>query len=157
LQLDSAGWAVTEAVLAALAGAGLPATLEDLREVVAQSDKNRFELSPALDRIRARQGHSIAVEGDWAAAAPPELLYHGTVERFLDSIFREGLVPKSRHHVHLSADVEAAQRVGARRGTPVILEVASGTLAASGTAFFVSGNGVWLTAHVPPLALHRLD
>eukprot|EP01035_Chromulina_nebulosa_P045533 gene45533-biopygen31446 len=102
LTLDHAGWTNTDAVLAALHKAGLPGTPADLERVVAESDKNRFELAPSGDRIRARQGHSVEVEGDWQQAAPPRLLYHGTVDRFLDAIMAEGLVAKSRHHVHLS-------------------------------------------------------
>jgi len=156
LCLDSAGWADTEAVLAALGRAGLSAAQADLEHVVAQSEKNRFELSPRGDRIRARQGHSIPVDAGWRSAAPPDVLYHGTVERFLGSIFAEGLVPKSRHHVHLSEDIESARQVGARRGKPVILEVAAGALAASGASFLLSSNGVWLTAHVPPASLRRI-
>ena len=157
LQLDSGGWAATDDVLAALREAGLPGTRPDLERVVAESDKNRFELSPAGDRLRARQGHSIAVEGDWRPASPPAVLFHGTVDRFVEAILAEGLVPRSRHHVHLSPDVETASAVGARRGKPVILEVKAAELAASGAAFWLSGNGVWLIEHVPAWALRRLD
>ena len=80
---------------------------------------------------------------------PPEVLYHGTVERFLPSILDEGLNKGKRHHVHLSKDVETARRVGARRGQPVILEVDAGRMHRDGHKFFVSANGVWLTESVP--------
>lgn len=156
LRLDSGGWAEIEAVLAALGKAGLPATPLDLERMVLESDKNRFELSASGDRVRARQGHSIAVEGDWRVATPPALLFHGTVDRFVESIMADGLVPKSRHHVHLSPDIETARNVGARRGKPVILEVTAGELAAAGEAFLLSGNGVWLIEHVPAWALRKL-
>jgi putative RNA 2'-phosphotransferase len=69
----------------------------------------------------------------------------------------EGLRPMSRHHVHLSPDIATARRVGARRGRPVILEVAATRLAARGQAFHLSGNGVWLTAHVPPEFLTLIE
>ncbi len=36
------------------------------------------------------------------------------------SIDEQGLVPKSRLYVHLSADTETAKRVGMRHGKPVI-------------------------------------
>lgn len=153
LHLDNAGWADTLALLEALSKEGLPSSRSDLEAVVAGSDKNRFELSEDGARIRARQGHSIPVTGDWSAAMPPERLYHGTVERFLPSILEHGLQPRSRHHVHLSPDVETASQVGARRGKPVILEIAAETLAASGVVFLLTGNGVWLVDHVPPSAL----
>ncbi|WP_313540112.1 RNA 2'-phosphotransferase [Sphingomonas sp.] len=86
-----------------------PALLE---QVVADSEKQRFELSPDGTHIRARQGHSIGVDLGWSIATPPETLYHGTVDRSLEAIFAEGLKPMARHHVHLSADVETAARVG---------------------------------------------
>ena len=156
LVLDGAGWAAVPAVLAALAEAGLPAGPGDLDAIAAGSDKNRFERSADGSRIRARQGHSVAVEGDWAAADPPALLYHGTVAAALPAIMAEGLKPGRRHHVHLSADLATATRVGGRRGEPVVLEVAAGAMAAAGEPFFRSGNGVWLVAHVPPAALRRL-
>ena len=154
LTLDAAGWAETGAVLAALAretGAGAG----DLQRVVAQNPKQRFELSDDGLRIRARQGHSVAAEGDWTAAVPPERLFHGTVEASLPAILAEGLKPMQRHHVHLSPDIETASRVGGRRGAPVVLTVEAGRLHAAGEPFFLAGNGVWLTARVPPAYLRR--
>ena len=54
-----------------------------------------------------------------------------------------------RHHVHLSPDKTTATIVGARRGEAVILTVRAGAIAAAGHVFFLTGNGVWLTDHVP--------
>lgn len=156
LTLDDAGWSPVADVLAALAKAGLPDDAETLNAVVADSDKKRFELSADGARIRARQGHSVQVDLDWPVAAPPEFLFHGTVERFLPGIFAEGLKPMRRHHVHLSPDAETATAVGARRGEAVILRVAAGRMAADGHVFRLSGNGVWLAEAVPPAYLERL-
>ncbi len=39
------------------------------------------------------------------------------------SIDEQGLVPKSRLYVHLSADTETAKRVGMRHGKPVIYQL----------------------------------
>jgi putative RNA 2'-phosphotransferase len=72
------------------------------------------------------------------------------VERFLPAILAEGLRKGRRHHVHLSADVDTARRVGARRGQPVVLRVDAGAMHAAGFAFLRSANGVWLTDAVPP-------
>lgn len=82
---------------------------------------------------------------------PPNVLYHGTVEAFLDSIREQGLLKRSRNHVHLSADIETAKKVGARRGKPVILTIHSDAMYESGHAFYLSANGVWLTDAVPVL------
>ena len=86
----------------------------------------------------------------YAESEPPPALFHGTVARFLPSIRREGLTAQGRHHVHLSETVEAAERVGGRRGAPIVLEVRSGAMAASGFHFYRTPNGVWLTDRVEP-------
>lgn len=156
LELDAAGWAPTGAILQALADQRLPTTAGELEALVARSDKQRFELSPDGQRIRARQGHSIAVEGDWPFAAPPEHLFHGTAERFLPAILEKGLLPGARHHVHLSPTIGTARAVGARRGRAIVLEVAAGKMAAEGFTFRLSSNGVWLAEHVPAIYLARL-
>jgi putative RNA 2'-phosphotransferase len=157
LELDGSGWAPVSKVMQALAAAGLADRPEQLHKVVAESDKNRFELSADSTRIRARQGHSVAVDLDWPVAKPPEFLFHGTVERSLAAIIDSGLKSMSRHHVHLSPDSETAERVGRRRGPPVILRIAAGRMEADGHVFRLSGNGVWLTDHVPPRYIERLS
>lgn len=154
LTLDAAGWAPVDAVMSALDREGLDSAL--LERVVADSDKQRFELSDDGKSIRARQGHSVAIDLDWPIAEPPEHLYHGTVERFLDAIMAEGLKPMARHHVHLSPDTKTATVVAARRGEAVILRIAAGAMAQAGATFRLSSNGVWLAERVPPEFIERL-
>jgi uncharacterized protein (TIGR02452 family) len=149
ITLDSAGWTDVAALLAAAAAHGTPLTRAELDQIVATSDKQRFALSEDGARIRANQGHSVEVELELAPATPPTILYHGTVDRFVDSIRAQGLIKGERHHVHLSADLETAQKVGGRRGRYAILVVRAADMVAAGHTFFVSQNGVWLTAHVP--------
>jgi len=149
IALDSAGWTDVAGLLAALAAHGVQLSREELVELVASSDKQRFALSRDGSRIRANQGHSVEVELALAPATPPAVLYHGTVDRFVASIRAQGLIKGARHHVHLSADLETATKVGGRRGQPVVLKVRATQMAAAGHAFFVSENGVWLTEAVP--------
>ena len=149
ITLDSAGWTDVDALLAASAAHGVAITRDELAQIVASSDKQRFALTADGARIRANQGHSVEVELELAPATPPALLYHGTVDRFLDSIRAKGLVKGERHHVHLSADIATAQKVGGRRGKPVVLVVRAADMVAAGHGFFVSANGVWLTEAVP--------
>lgn len=87
---------------------------------------------------------------DFAVAEPPATLYHGTVAKYVDDILRDGLKRMTRHHVHLSVDVETATKVGSRHGKPVILAVAAGMMHANGHVLKVSANGVWLADEVPP-------
>jgi len=150
LTVDAEGWAATGSVLDAFASRGRLVDRALLQRVVDENDKNRFELSTDGRLVRARQGHSIPVDLGWPAADPPAFLYHGTVERFVRPILTEGLKPRSRHHVHLSPDRETARKVGSRRGKPVILQIDAAAMAGAGYAFHLSGNGVWLTEHVPP-------
>ena len=149
LKLDGAGWASTEAILEALNTSHLPITRSELEAIVTSNDKQRFELSEDGGRLRARQGHSIEIDGDWPIASPPELLFHGTAERFLPSILERGLLPGARHHVHLSSTAKIAHAVGARRGRSIVLAVAASEMAGDGFTFRLSSNGVWLTEHVP--------
>lgn len=148
LELDAAGWADI-ATLIRLSESHHPLERALIEAVVAGSDKQRFAISEDGLRIRANQGHSIAVELQLETIAPPERLYHGTASRFVDAIRREGLTRRSRHHVHLSADIDTAMRVGARHGAPVVLVVRAADMAAAGHAFHRSANGVWLTDAVP--------
>jgi putative RNA 2'-phosphotransferase len=147
--LDPQGWIEVETLLEAMARHGHALTRPDLERLVSESDKQRFALSEDGKRIRTNQGHSVEVDLALTAQAPPELLYHGTVDRFLDSIRATGLDKRQRHHVHLSADVRTASKVGERRGKPVILEIDSGQMHKEGHRFFLSENGVWLVDHVP--------
>lgn len=150
LRLDAGGWANVDDVLAALARAGRRIDRARLEQIVRTSDKRRFAFSDDGRSVRAQQGHSVEVELGHAVAPPPAVLFHGTVADALPAIRREGLRRGARHHVHLSADVESARAVGARRGVPIVITIDAAAMAADGHAFFVSPNGVWLTDHVPP-------
>ena len=149
LALDAAGWADVDELIAAAARAGVEIDRETLARVVAENDKQRFALSPDGDRIRANQGHSVRVDLGLEPQTPPEVLYHGTAARFVDSIRASGLHAASRTHVHLSPDEDTARRVGQRHGKPVVLRVAAGRMHCDGRPFFRSENGVWLTDAVP--------
>ena len=157
LTLQPGGWVPVDDLLAAAAKHGFPITYDDLLECVETNDKQRFALDASGELIRANQGHSVAVDLQLEEHEPPEILYHGTVERFLPSILTEGLVRGRRHHVHLSKDIETARKVGARRGIPVILKVEAGRMHLAGHTFVLSTNGVWLTASVLPGYLARLS
>ncbi|MEM7234422.1 MAG: RNA 2'-phosphotransferase [Planctomycetota bacterium] len=148
--LDGEGWVAVEQLLAALDRSGTSLSEDELVQLVRESDKQRFALSEDGLRIRAQQGHSVEIDLGYAESEPPRILFHGTVERFLASIRRDGLNPRGRHHVHLSDTADAARRVGERRGAPVVLEIRSGAMVVAGNRFYRTPNGVWLTDHVEP-------
>src|SRR6202453_1767561 len=155
LSLRPGGWVIVDDLLAASKGIGFPISYDELMECVETNDKKRFSFDDTGDLIRANQGHSTAVDLQLEQKQPPEILYHGTVERFLDSIMAEGLKKGKRHHVHLSQDTETARRVGARRGKPVILTVDAAKMHGQGHKFFLSANGVWPVESVPAEFLKR--
>ena len=145
LTLDDAGWVDVAELLAALR-----LTRDELEEVVARNDKQRFALDDTGTRIRASQGHSVPVDLGYAVQPPPEELFHGTPAQNLPAILGDGLRPGRRHAVHLSADVVTAVAVGSRRGEAVVLRVAAAAMAAGGARFSRAANGVWLVDAVPP-------
>lgn len=149
LTLDEAGWADVDELLAKLSKHGKAISRQQLEQVVAENDKQRFRFNEDGTRIRANQGHSIAVDLALTPQVPPDILYHGTATRFLDAIRREGLTRQSRQQVHLTADQATARKVGQRHGKAVILTVDAAAMAHAGHLFYQSDNGVWLTDHVP--------
>lgn len=150
LVLDKNGWASVEDLLEKSAQKGNAFSRIELEEVVAANDKKRFAFDENRTKIRASQGHSIAVEIGFEEKTPPAILYHGTAERNVELILKNGLKKMNRHHVHLSADTETARKVGIRYGKPVIFRIDTEKMLAENFKFYVSANGVWLAEEVPP-------
>ncbi len=91
----------------------------------------------------------MLIKFGYTAQQPPEILYHGTGEKSVQSILQTGLEKRERHHVHLSKDIDTAISVGQRHGKPFVFKVLAGEMFNDGYVFFLSDNGVWLTDHVP--------
>ena len=148
LKLDENGWAKVKEILKS---SQIDWKLQELQYVVDNNDKKRFELTTKGHElyIRACQGHSVQIDLELDEATPPNELYHGTVSKSLDSIMSDGLKKMNRQHVHLSADLETATKVGGRRGKAIILVVDSKKMYENDYKFYLSKNGVWLTDSVP--------
>jgi len=142
-------------------------TLDQVKQVVANNEKQRFTMIERLDPessqqvwlIRANQGHSKDVgsliddkECMTQTVFPPGSYgYHATTEDAWQIIQREGLKPMSRKHVHLAKHPDA--KAGLRTNRPVILQVKL----TPEIIWFVSANNVILTdAHIPPNWISRL-
>ncbi|WP_019947826.1 RNA 2'-phosphotransferase [Hymenobacter aerophilus] len=150
LTLDEQGWVAVDTLLAQAQKQQVPLTREVLLHLVEISPKQRFRLSDDQQRIRASQGHSVAVELGYAPVTPPPVLYHGTATRNLAAIREQGLLKMSRQQVHLSTDEPTARQVGSRHGPPTVLRVDAARMHAAGHPFYQADNGVWLTDVVPP-------
>lgn len=127
-----------------------------LEKIVAENDKKRYSFDESHSKIRANQGHSIAVNLELEKKIPPEILYHGTATRFLESIQKSGLLKMGRQYVHLSKDVQTATKVGQRHGKVIVLKVDTKKMIQDGYDFYLSKNGVWLCDTVPPQYLLEL-
>lgn len=120
---------------------------DELRSLIEGSDKKRFELNE--ERVRATYGHSFPVELALESAEPPPHLYHGTARDLAETILRDGLRPRGRQYVHLSASLEEALAVGRRRDPiPSVLVIDSQAAHASGILFYPSGP-VFLAKEIP--------
>ena len=123
-------------------------TMQELEEIVETNDKKRYEFSDDKKKIRARQGHSVNVDVELEEKTPPDILYHGTATKFLESIYKNGINSGNRLFVHLSNDEETAKKVGSRHGTPYVLKIDANRMFNDGNKFYLSNNDVWLTKFV---------
>lgn len=154
IELDRNGWADVGELIGGMCRAGREIDRGTLEEIVKTDEKGRYSFNGDGSKIRANQGHSIDVDVGLEEKIPPEILFHGTAERFLEGIRRTGLSKMSRRYVHLSKDEETAKKVGARHGKPIVLQIEAGRMRRDGYKFFLSANGVWLTESVPIGYIH---
>lgn len=156
ISLDEHGWANVEDLIAGISKDN-EFNMEMLEEIVRTDEKQRYSFNDDKTLIRANQGHSIPVDVELEEKEPPETLWHGTGEKYVTAIDKDGLIPKSRLYVHLSKDKETAVKVGTRHGKPVIYTVHSKQMYEDGYKFYLSVNGVWLTKEVPVKYLEKND
>ncbi|MGN0495659.1 MAG: RNA 2'-phosphotransferase [Lachnospiraceae bacterium] len=155
ISLDEHGWANVDELIAGIARTH-EFNMDILEEIVRTDNKQRYSFNKDKTLIRANQGHSIPVDVELEEAEPPEQLWHGTGEKYVASIDKQGLIPKSRLYVHLSKDKETAINVGKRHGKPVLYIVKAEDMRKDDYQFFLSKNGVWLTKEVPVKYLEKL-
>ena len=148
ITLDEHGWANVDELIEGIAKQQ-HFDMPMLEEIVATDEKQRYSFNEDKTQIRANQGHSVPVNVELEQVSPPKYLYHGTGEKYVASIEEQGLIPKSRLYVHLSPDYNAAEKVGARHGKPVIYRISAERMAKDGYVFYKSVNGVWLTKEIP--------
>jgi putative RNA 2'-phosphotransferase len=149
LMIDAEGWVLVEELIKKMNLKGIAVNFQIIDEVVQTNDKKRFAFNEDKTLIRASQGHSIEINLNLPAVTPPDILYHGTTEKYLESILQTGLQKQGRQHVHLSVKEEAAKAVGSRHGKPVILIIDAKAMYRAGLEFYLSENQVWLTDSVP--------
>ena len=148
ITLDEHGWANVNELIEGINNSGRKIDMKTLEEIVRTDEKGRYSFNEDKTLIRANQGHSVPVDVELKESVPPDILYHGTATRFVESIKRDGIQPMSRLYVHLSQDLETAVKVGSRHGKCVVLEINAKQMFVDGCKFYLSKNGVWLTKFV---------
>lgn len=151
LTLNAEGWTELAPLLSIMHERNVDSSKEEIEEIIANSDKKRFELDSEGKAIRATYGHS-AIKIEFTPVEPPPVLYHGTSNRaWAEYISHDGLKPMNRKYVHLSSDFETAVKVGRRHDRkPVILTIDAATMHKNGFQFYHSANdGTWMVNGVP--------
>ena len=157
ISLNENGWAsVDELILGISKKYSVEMNMEILEKIVSSDKKQRYSFNEDHSLIRANQGHSVNVDVELKREIPPNILYHGTGEKYTQLIDEQGLIPKSRLYVHLSKDYETAKTVGTRHGKPVVYKIDTAQMHNDGFEFFLSENGVWLVKSVPVKYLQKM-
>lgn len=141
---DRKGWVKVDVLVEEL-----KISLRELQQIIDEDTKGRFEFSCDRLSTRALYGHSMDVDLELEPETPPAILYHGTADKYLSGIMKDGLKSRSRNFVHLSETTDMAMQVGTRHGEPVILIIDALAMMNNGEYFYKAQNGVWLTKQVP--------
>ena len=157
LTLDTQGWADVNTLLKGVKAAGYVLDRQGLQELVAEDRKGRYAFDENGEKIRANHGHSVVVDLGLRVRKPPDILYHGTAEKYVADIRKKGLLPQTRQYVHLSPDKETAAAVGRRHGKLVLYEVRSGDMDRAGFEFRCSESAIWLVKAVPSKFLRQVQ
>lgn len=149
ITLDEHGWASVNDLICGIEKNNPGFNMDILEQIVRTDSKQRYSFNDDKSLIRANQGHSVNVDVELKEKEPPEYLYHGTGEKYVESINQDGLISKSRLYVHLSKDIKTAENVGKRHGKEVVYRINSGQMYRDGYKFYLSENEIWLTKEVP--------
>ncbi|WP_158609982.1 RNA 2'-phosphotransferase [Micromonospora musae] len=143
---DRAGWAPVETLTSQLRSDGLRVSTIDVLAVAGAIDETRFESSET--HVRAMYGHSVHVDISYTSSAERPQLFHATSMRALNQIFQGqgGLRPMSRQWVHLSTEWRKALQAGGRKGSPILLGLASAEQSAA--TFHHAGGSTWLAEEI---------
>jgi putative RNA 2'-phosphotransferase len=145
--VNEEGWASTAGIISH----NKEFSMSLLEQIVETDSKGRYSFNEDKTMIRANQGHSLKhVNIDFEERVPAQFLYHGTAKRNIESILENGLAPKSRQYVHMSADVQTALEVGRRycKDDDVVVLCIDAFHAAKEIKFFISVNNVWLAKKI---------
>jgi len=149
LTLAPDGSVSLDALVRGLRDAGVEVAVNDIRRVVAESDKQRFAIEG--DHIRAQYGHSTQERIVKRSITPQPVLWHATSPDAATAILRDGLLPMGRQYAHMSTDRELALQAGRRKAAhPVLLRIDAHAAHAAGVEFAEGHDRVTLAMAVSP-------
>lgn len=143
-------WANAEELLRGIQKSGKHIDMQMLEDIVKKDNKKRYSFNFDKTKIRANQGHSIPVDLGLEIRTPPDKLYHGTAQRFIESIKEKGILKMSRNYVHLSKDPQYAAKIGSRHGKPAVIELDVENMKKDNINFYISENNIWMCDYVAP-------
>ena len=147
IKVDRWGYANLQEVLKSLQERDRSLTQNDIELVVNDSKKKRFEIKEV--RIRACYGHTFPIDLGLDPITPPEFLYKGVEMQVVETVLREGLKPNDRQFVHLSVDLDVAERLGGgREGNGAVIRINAKRSHLAGVRFYDCGPTI-LTLEVP--------
>ena len=156
LDMDENGYVEIDELLEKLKER-FPDVDKETLEEINNEGKRRYDIDG--NKIRAIYGHSINIDIDLPQDKDVKELYHGTTSDSAYKILREGLKPRDRDRVHLSATKEIAEEVGERRtNDPVILKVdVESAREEDGINFHKATDKIYLSDSIPPKFIDRAD
>ena len=87
---------------------------------------------------------------------PPTILYHGTSNKYVESIDKIGLISDGISYIHLTKDLSVAEAVGKRHGEFTVYSIDTDQMIKDGYKFFIHINGVFFTKEVPIKYLKKI-
>lgn len=124
--------------------------------LIETDPKGRYQVSN--DLIRATYGHSLNLDLRLPTDNIPRALFYPTTPEEADIILETGLKPSDRKMVHLSKTYADAVKAGqVRTEEPIVLEIDTSGLIASGVEVQRAARTVYLVREVPAEFLHRAE
>ncbi|EJD52917.1 hypothetical protein AURDEDRAFT_119742 [Auricularia subglabra TFB-10046 SS5] len=136
-------------------------TFESIKAVVDSDEKKRYDLREEDETwvIRANQGHSMTMANSGVQTVKVEMeeikdpqripmVVHGTTQHAWKSISTQGLSRMNRQHIHFAQGLPNDEGVisGMRKSCSVLIFVDLAKAMRAGHTFYLSMNGVVLTA-----------
>ncbi len=147
LAMNQHGWVDVDVLCDAMRTRYKWANKEKLFSIIESDEKGRYEVKG--NKIRARYGHSVDIDLDYAENTLPEL-YYGASREEVDILLEKGIRPIKQRYVHLSTSVEKAREVASiHTEDPVLLVINAEEARNDGVALLSATENIVLSEEIP--------